>query len=312
MAPGAPTIADGRAAPGIVCVGIATLDRVFRVAGLPTGPGKRFAIAFAEVGGGPAATAAAAVARLGGRAELWARIGDDATGTAIVAELANDGVDVAHVRRVPGAVSQQAAVTVDAAGERAIVSFRDPALDRDAAWLPLDRIAAAGAVLADVRWPEGATAALGAARRAGVPSVLDADATDDDALDRLVPLAAHVAFSAPGLARFAGTDDPREGLARAAARTGGTVGVTLGEAGVLWRDGDRTRHLPAFPVAAVDTLGAGDVFHGALALALARGSGHEEALRYASAAAALKCTQFGGRSGIPDAAAVDRFLQERG
>jgi sulfofructose kinase len=121
-----------------------------------------------------------------------------------------------------------------------------------------------------------------------------------------------VAFSAPGLARFAGTDDPREGLARAAARTGGTVGVTLGEAGVLWRDGDRTRHLPAFPVAAVDTLGAGDVFHGALALALARGSGHEEALRYASAAAALKCTRFGGRSGIPDANAVDRFLQERG
>lgn len=300
------------AGPRVVCVGIATLDRVFRVDPLPAGPGKRFATAFVEVGGGPAATAAAAVARLGGRASLWSRVGDDATGTAIVRELEGHGVDVSAVRRIPGAVSQQASVTVDGTGERAIVSFRDPALATDPSWLPLDAIAGAGAVLADVRWADGGAAVLAAARRAGIPAVLDADATDDDALDRLVPLASHVAFSAPGLARFAGVDDPRAGLERAAARTDAALGVTLGEAGCLWRDGGRIRHLPAFPVDAVDTLGAGDVFHGALALALARGSGHEDALRYASAVAALKCTRFGGRSGIPDAAEVDRFLQERG
>jgi sulfofructose kinase len=303
-----PRSTDG---PRVVCVGIATLDRVFRVPGLPTGAGKRFATGFAEVGGGPAATAAATVARLGGRAELWTRVGTDATGAAIIDELRGWGVGVDHVRRIAGAVSQQAAVTVDAAGERAIVSFRDPALDRDPSWLPLDRIGGSDGVLADVRWPEGAAAALAAARRAGVIAVLDADLTDDDALDRLVPLASHVAFSAPGLSRFVGTDDPSEGLARAADRTDGKVCVTLGAEGCLWRDGPNVRHLPAFAVEAVDTLGAGDVFHGALALALGRGSGHEEALRYASATAALKCRRFGGRSGIPDGAEVAAFIEER-
>jgi len=299
--------------PLVVCVGIAVLDRVYRVARLPEGAGKRFATGFAEAGGGPAATAAVAVARLGGRAELWARVGDDTAGAAIAADLAAHGVGTGTLRRVPGAVSGQSAVAVDDEGERAILSFRDPALDADPSWLPLGRVRGAGAVLADVRWPEGAEAALRAAREAGVPAVLDADATDDDALGRLVPLADHAVFSAPGLERFAGTGDPAAGLARAAALNGGVAAVTAGGHGCWWRDRDgAVRRIPAFPVTAVDTLGAGDVFHGAYALAVAEGAGVSRALAFASAAAALKCARPGGRSAIPDRAETQRFLEEHG
>jgi sulfofructose kinase len=93
--------------------------------------------------------------------------------------------------------------------------------------------------------------------------------------------------------------------------TGARLACTSGGDGVFWLDGEEMRHLPAFPVEAVDTLGAGDVFHGALALALGEGQGEEEALRFASAAAALKCTAFGGGSVSPTRAAVRAFLERQ-
>ncbi len=86
--------------------------------------------------------------------------------------------------------------------------------------------------------------------------------------------------------------------------------MTDGENGVYWTEGERIRHTPAFHVQAVDTLAAGDTWHGAFALALAEGMGEEPAVRYASAVAAIKCTRFGGRDGIPDRAEVEAFLKE--
>ena len=77
-----------------------------------------------------------------------------------------------------------------------------------------------------------------------------------------------------------------------------------------WLDGDVLRHLPAFPIKAVDTLGAGDVFHGAFTLALAEGMPEAAALRFASAAAAIKCTRFGGGAVSPTRAELAAFLGE--
>jgi sulfofructose kinase len=108
-----------------------------------------------------------------------------------------------------------------------------------------------------------------------------------------------VAFSEPGLARAAGTDDPGDGLRRMAPETHAILGVTLGAAGFLWRDGDRERRVPALSVNAVDTLAAGDVWHGAFTLALAESPDVDRAARFANVAAAIKCTRFGGRRGAP-------------
>ena len=86
------------------------------------------------------------------------------------------------------------------------------------------------------------------------------------------------------------------------------LAVTLGPRGVLFMEDGGIAHLPAFPIEAVDTLGAGDVWHGAFALALAEGQGEREAVRFASAVAAIKCTRFGGRAGTPTRDEVERFL----
>lgn len=278
----------------VLCVGSAVIDFVFQVDGLPSGPGKYRAGDARIVGGGCAANAAVAIARLGGEALLAGRMGDDEVGTMILAGLEAEGVDTRLVSRRPGGRSAFSSVLVDADGERQIMSFRGDGLSDDTALIeaapPLD------AVLADTRWSPGSRAALALARTRSIPGVLDAeDPIDPD----LPPLASHVAFSAPGL-RSLGVSHP------AAAVPGGWACVTDGAEGVVISDGT---HVPACPVAAVDTLGAGDVWHGAFALRLAEGATEIEAVRFACAAAALKCTRFGGRAGAPTRAETEDFLE---
>jgi sulfofructose kinase len=168
----------------------------------------------------------------------------------------------------------------------------------------------ADAVLADMRWPSGALAALTWARTAGVPAILDCD-HDPAGNEALLDAADHLLFALPTLQAFTGRRDAADALAAVRERTGRWVGATAGEAGVFWDDGGGIHHLPAFPIAAVDTLGAGDVFHGAFALALAERVPIDAALRFAAAAAAIKCTRFGGRDGIPTRTEVVDFLEEQ-
>lgn len=295
----------------LICVGIAVLDEIFAVEEIPIRPGKYFASDFRSIGGGPASTAAVAAAAMGARTALWARVGEDRAGEQIVAELAGFGVDVGHVRRLPGGRSGLSAVMVDATGDRLTINFADPALDTDPGWLPLARVKEADAVLCDCRWPAGAEAVLRRVRQDGRIAVLDADITPDAAVNTLAPLASHVAFSQGGLQQFSAKSEPEAGLRAAAERIAGWLCVTLGPDGCMVLEDGAIRSIPAFPVDAIDTTGAGDVFHGALAVALAEGREALAAVQFASAAAALKCTRFGGRSGIPDRLQVDGFLARR-
>ncbi|MBM3537958.1 MAG: sugar kinase, partial [Alphaproteobacteria bacterium] len=112
----------------------------------------------------------------------------------------------------------------------------------------------------------------------------------------------------PALFAFARTDDFDMALRRAASRLPGFVGVTLGARGFRWIENGAVRKVPAPKVKVVDTLGAGDTFHGAFALGLAEGMGVEAASRFACAAAALKCTRFGGVAGAPTRAEVRQFM----
>jgi len=294
----------------VLAVGAAVVDVTLRVAEpLPLAGAKYRATQAAIVGGGCAATAAVAVARLGGRAVLSGRLGADPIGEMVLAGLRAERVETALVRRFDRRRSSFSTVVVDSAGERQIVNFRDPDMPADAGWLAAADWPAVGAVLADTRWPEGAAVAMERARRLGVPGVIDAEAPVGIAADAL-RMASHIAFSSQGLADFTGTAEPADGLVRAADATGARVCVTDGAAGVWWLDGATLRHLPAFAVTVVDTLGAGDVWHGAFALALAEGRCDAHAIRFASAAAALKCTRPGGRDGAPSRAELNAFLKE--
>jgi len=296
--------------PTVLCVGNAVQDFVFTVPTLPHRGEKYRASGFESVGGGPAATAAVAIARLGGRAVLAARVGDDAAADMIVAELRGHGVDCRHVRHCAGCASSVSAVIVDARGERMIVNHLDPSLPVDPAWLPDPAAVGARAVLVDTRWPEGALAALLAARAAGLPAVLDAD-RPIPADGALLRAATHVAFSADALADYTGIVEPARALAEVARSLPGWCCVTAGGEGVHAIESGAPRHYAAFDVPVVDTLGAGDVWHGAFALALAEGRDEPAAVRSASAAAALKVQRAGGRAGAPTRAELDAFLAAR-
>lgn len=297
--------APAGAAPYVQCLGAATLDTVLRVPAIPP-HGKVLADACAVFGAGMASAAAASIARLGGRAGIWARIGDDEAGARWRADLAGEGVDVSAVRIEAGRRTAISTIVVDTAGERLIVPFYDPELSRDPGWLPLASLRSAGAMLADTRWPDGAAAALAAARAGGVPAILDADVADPGVLRDLAAQADHVVCSEPGLALL----EPSGDLQALAARLpqARVVAVTLGAEGVRWIAEGRAGRQPGFRVDAVDTLSAGDVFHGAYALAVAEGRPIAEVMRFAAAAAAIKVTRFGGRLGAPARAEVEAFL----
>lgn len=275
----------------LLVVGISVIDHVHRMDALPAGGSKFRSHAFEVIGGGCGANAAVGAARLGGDVTLLTRLGEDGPGDALGAMLEGAGLRVLAAR---GGRQPLSSVMVDAAGERMIVNY--PGADLATvppSLLPFD------AVNADCRWPAATQAALRAARAAGVPSVIDGERFTPEPL---AAMASHVVFSVQGLRDFAGIDDPDTALADAARRLPGRVAYTDGPRGVVWAGGPL---VPAPPVRAVDTLGAGDLWHGAFALALGRGQDVEAASRYANRAAALKCSRAGGWDAYPLAAEME-------
>jgi sulfofructose kinase len=293
----------------VSCIGQAVQDFVFSVDAMPDAAEKYRASAFQSIGGGPAATAAVAIARLGGVVQLAARTGDDAIAGLVVTELESYGVDCSLVRRFANRTSSLSAVIVDKAGERLIVNYLDPALDTTSSWLPQQLPDNINAVLVDTRWPEGALHGLQLARQAGVPAVLDAD-LPVPADGELLRVASHVAFSAAGLAEYCSDADPARGLQAVDATTDAWCCVTLGGGGTIYMSDGELRKVAAQKVRVSDTLGAGDVWHGAFALALAQGHSTNDAMTFASAAAALKVQNGGGRAGCPTRENVEDLLQQ--
>jgi sulfofructose kinase len=288
----------------IIVVGNAAHDLVYRVTDIPTRPIKIVATDLYECGGGMAANAAVAAARLGGGVEYWGRVAADALGDRIVGDLEAERVDVSNVRRIEGARSPVTSILVAPNGERLICSY-PAALDPDPAWLPLERVERAGVVLVDVRWPAGAAAVLAAARAAGTPALLDADVGSVDALEHLAGIASHVLFSAAGLELVGDSLAPYQALRSLRRPHHRAVGVTLGEEGFLWIDDAGGEHRARPPkVDVVDTLAAGDVWHGAFAVAIAEGQCVADPAAFANAAAALKCQRPGGRLGAPSRSEV--------
>lgn len=294
--------------PKILCVGALTMDTIFRLAELPAGPGKFIPLEAVEVAEGMAAAQAATIARLGGDVALWASAGDDAIGDRLIAQISGEGVDTSRVRRVPGARSGFSTIFMDLSGERMIVPKYDADLMAAPAGAP--DLSGFAAVMADVRWPGAAELALRAARQAGIPAILDADVGPREVIERLVGLASHVVASEGGAALVTGGETPQISAGRLSASHPGFIAVTAGEKGCWWGEGGTVRHTPAPAVEAVDTLAAGDVFHGAFAYGLVEGWAPEQIIAFASAAAAIKCTRFGGRLGAPTLPEVEAFLRQ--
>ncbi|MDH5331601.1 MAG: PfkB family carbohydrate kinase [Aquincola sp.] len=296
----------------MACVGHASLDHVFEIDAFPAEPTKTLAHRFSARAGGMSLHASIACARLGARARLLSRVGDDEAATFLRRRLIEEGVQADGMQRVSGATTSLAAVIVDAGGTRQIFIHRGNALER-AHPLDVRQLEGAELVLADPRWPEGAAAALRWARDHDVPALLDADVAPLPVLDRLVPLARWVAFSEAGLAVWA-RGATRDGALSRSVALGPSLGlVTLGPQGARWAEAgsDAMGDVAAPAVDALDTTGAGDVFHAALGLALAEGRAVPDAVAWACAAAAFKCERGGGVEGAPTRAELGAWQRQR-
>jgi sugar/nucleoside kinase (ribokinase family) len=295
----------------ILCIGMPVRDLTFRIDSLPAHGAKKRAEHFEEICGGNAVNAAIGIARLGGRAALTGPMGDrsEASYRFIIDQIAREAIDGSSLVPMPGLTTPVSAVMIDQSGERTIVTFRDPRLwqvqlpDADAVLRDCD------AILIENRCAPFGTELCRAAQVRGIPVVVDIDrpmALDD----ALLTVASHLVFSIDALRATAAVRDDADALRKLARLTPAFLAGTSGPQGTIWLDRrGEVRETPAFKVEAVDTLGAGDIFHGAFALAITEQQDIPDALSFASAAAALKCTRFGGAFGSPRRDEVEQFLR---
>jgi sulfofructose kinase len=289
-------------------IGECSLDQVIELDQFPVIGGKHEVRAWHERPGGQVATAVLAAQRLGLRTALVSAVGDDPAASKVLAPLGEAGVDLARVRRLPGARTRSAMILLErGSGERAVLGSRDPALratadDFRAEWLDETRV-----LHLDASDLELSLAAARAARSRGIPVLLDADTPQ------------------PGIeALFRSVDFPivSESLARASygsgeAALGALVAlgarlavVTLGVEGAIGASPEARYRCAGFRVAALDTTGAGDVFHGAFAWGLLQGFDAQTLLRHCNAAAALSCTGLGAQGSLPSAYRVVTLAAE--
>jgi sulfofructose kinase len=298
--------------PRILCIGIPVRDLTFRIQELPARGFKANASHFEEISGGNALNATIGIVRLGGRASLCGPMGDarETTSRYIFDKLAHEGIDTKDLIHMPGLVTPISNIMIDPSGERTIVTFRDPDLWKVQLPLADKLLEDCGAVLIESRCAEFCTDLCVEARNRGIPVIVDVDRTMS-LREGLLTASSHLVFSSEALQATAGIADDAEALKKIAKLTPSFLAGTRGALGTLWLDEHNDlQQTQAFPVHTVDTLGAGDVFHGAFALGITEGQDLPAALRFASAAAALKCTRFGGAFAAPQRAEVEELLAQ--
>jgi sulfofructose kinase len=266
---------------------------------------------FLITSGGQSGNAAVAIARLGGHVSFAGPLGaeDDEFASRIVKILLQEKIDCTGAIRVPGAISSVSLILVDAEGEKMIATRRDQGLGEVAPQDTERMVSAVDAVLLDNRYPNFVIPICNAAQARAIPRVLDFDkAAPLD--DPLLTGCSHVICSSEALRGSTALDGLPAALKKLGQHFSGFLAVTDGDRGVYWIDNGEIRHMPAFKVKSIDTLGAGDVFHGALIFRLVETGDVVDSMRFASAAAAIKCTRFGGLMGAATRGEVDDFLMQ--
>ena len=307
-----------RQRPKIVVVGSANTDLILRVARIPR-PGETILGGeFMTAAGGKGANQAVAAARAGGRIAFVARVGKDGFGEAATAGWRRDGIDTHHILRDPVQPSGVALIFVAASGENSIAV----ASGANAALTPRDIHAARGAfrearvLLVQLETPlETVRAAIEEARRVGAQVILNP--APARALPRSVLRA--VSVLTPNETEAELLADMRikdiasaKAAARELRRRGvDTVIITLGRRGALLATADGETLVKGFAVKPVDTTAAGDVFNGALAVALAEDRPLPDAVRFANAAAALSVTRRGAQTSAPRRQAIENLRDSR-
>ncbi len=292
----------------VVCLGIATLDAIALVPRLPVGGERLPAVESRLAGGGVVATAAVALARLGIPVAFIGRVGDDDAGRLVRAGLESEGVDVTGLATVPGRTPTTLVLVEEATGERTLIP--------DVRGVPpitlTDADLAACAAASWIHVDQTGYPALGAVRAAGIATRVSLDGGNViDTLD-LADIDLYAPTERALLERYPGSS-LEDALTAALADGPSVVIATRGADGSVGaeRRADGSIELttaPPLTTTVVSTLGAGDVFHGALLAGLVDGHDLATALRRANGAAALACRALDGRSAIPTRLELDDAL----
>ena len=260
-------------------------------------------------GGGPVATAMVTLSRLGASTAFIGKISDDYFGDLIKGGFTSEFVNIDHIIVEKDKRSQFAFIVIEKeTGKRTVLWSRATVTPLRSEEINRGVINTAKVLLLDGLMKEGSMVAAGYAREAGVTIVVDAGSMRESVLE-LVNLSDYFIASEDFARQFSHGNDPKAAAMELLGLGAKTVIVTLGEKGSICVTPESYFYQPAFKIEVVDTTGCGDVFHGAFIFGLIQNWDLNETMRFASATAALKCREIGGRTAIPDLRDVEEFLE---
>ena len=293
----------------VVGMGLNAVDYLCVVPHFPLYDSKMRMSAFAKEGGGQVATALVTCSRLGLKTRYIGKVGSDEMGLFSKESIRKDDVDVSHIIVQEGARNQFAFILVDAhTGERTIVWDRDPKLTISPNEMDKNVICSGRILHLDGHEVAASIQAAKWAREVGIPVVLDAE-TVKEGTEELLSLTDILITSSAFPQTLTGISDDIQALTKLSLYEPLIVCMTLGKDGALAFYKGKFIRSPGFNIKAVDSTGAGDVFHGAFIYGMLAGLPIEEILRFANAAAAMKCLSLGGRQGIPTLNEVIEFIE---
>ncbi len=280
----------------VLCVGHACYDLIFSVAQQPLADEKIVATDLLSCGGGPAANAAVAIAKLGFQAAFAGYLGNDLYGDKHCQEFVEVGVNTDLVKR-NNSPTPLSTVLVKPDGKRSLINYKGNTDVLAANSIDFSAVKPK-VILLDGHQPLLSPSIIEQAKQHNIPTVLDAGSLHTGTkylIDKVDYLVASEKFAK----QYAG--DVESALTQLAKLSANVV-ITLGEKGLIWQQQQQTGSLTACKVEAIDTTGAGDAFHGAFAAAVAAGKSWNEILKFASVAGSLCCSKIGARLGLPSQA----------
>lgn len=289
-------------------MGLNSVDFLCVVPEFPAPDSKMEMLQFSKQGGGQVATAMVALSRWGVRTKYIGKVGEDELGQFSLHSIRQEGVDVSSVIMEPHATNQFATIIVDgASGERTILWNRDERLMYRQGELKKEEICSGRLLHLDGHDVHAAIQSATWAKEEGIPTVVDLDKVEP-LTPELIKKIDFVITSSRFPTFFTGMSDPEKALVEMQRHSSGFICTTLGREGAMALIDRKILHLKGFEVNAVDTTGAGDVFHAGFIYGLLQNWEVSDILRFANGAAALKCRELGGRNGIPTLEKIQKFL----
>lgn len=292
----------------VVGMGLNSVDFLTVVPEFPAPNSKMKMLHFSKQGGGQVATALVTLSRWGVRAKYIGKVGADELGQFSLQSIRQEALDVSSVTTEPKATNQFATIIVDGStGDRTILWNRDERLMYREGELRKEEVCSGKILHLDGHDIHAALRCARWAREERIPTAIDLDKVEP-LTPALIKEIDFIITSSRFPMMYTGISDRKKALLELQKQTSGFLCSTLGHEGAITLVNGEFLHVEGFRVNVVDTTGAGDVFHGGFIYGLLQNWEVAEILRFANAAAALKCKELGGRRGIPFFEEVQQFL----